>query len=386
MKIDPKLREFATQRQLEYFDAIERAGHIAGAARALNLTRATLQEAIKIVSAKAAKQGYAPGHFESGTAPGFNMGKVTVQRGPAGEVERTWERQSPDMAQREELVRQMIAAMTEDLRGLSPVIKAPKVHDSNLMTVIPVGDPHYGLQVWGEECGADFDLKIAKRLTTESIDRLIERTPSSAIGMMILLGDTFHMNDQTNATPRSKHQLDVDGRFVKVLRVATNAQRHTVLRLLQKHKHVIIKVVPGNHDPEASWALAFTLHAFFEGEPRVTVCLEPAPMWYYRFGKVLIGSTHGDKVKHSQLGAIMAADRPKDWGNTLYRYWYTGHVHSQNVTETPGVICESFRTLAAGDSYATSHGYRAGRDLVGIVHHKEYGEIERHRVDVRMLR
>jgi len=31
------------------------------------------------------------------------------------------------------------------------------------------------------------------------------------------------------------------------------------------------------------------------------------------------------------------------------------------------------------------HGYRAGRDMRCIVHHKQYGEIERHRCDVAMI-
>jgi hypothetical protein len=55
------------------------------------------------------------------------------------------------------------------------------------------------------------------------------------------------------------------------------------------------------------------------------------------------------------------------------------------VTELPGVVCEAFRTLAAKDAYAAGHGYRAGRDMRCIVHHKDFGEIERHRCDVAML-
>src|SRR6202008_3017911 len=101
--------------------------------------------------------GHAPGHFDKGVAPGFAMGKVTVQRGKLGDVERTWERQSPDEKRRLELIQHMLSSMSEEVRGLSPIITPPKIHDSQLMTVIPIGDPHFGLQVWGEECGEDFD-------------------------------------------------------------------------------------------------------------------------------------------------------------------------------------------------------------------------------------
>lgn len=81
----------------------------------------------------------------------------------------------------------------------------------------------------------------------------------------------------------------------------------------------------------------------------------------------------------------MAADRPEDWGQTRHRYFYTGQIHNQTVTELPGLVCESFRTLAAKDAYAAGAGYRAGRDMRLIVHHRDHGEIERHRCDVGMI-
>lgn len=383
--IDPKMLEWATAREKEYVTAVNEHGSLRSAAKALGVAYTSVQESIAKLRTRAAKNGYAPGHFESGTAPGFTMGKVTVQRGPAGEVERTWERQSPDQERQLELIREMVKTMTEEVRGLAKLTKPPKATTSDFLSIYPIGDPHVGLQVWQQECGDAFDLKIAREMTLGAVDRLMQSAPATETCIILLLGDVFHMNDQSNATPRSKHQLDVDSRYVKVLQVGIATYRHAIMRALQKHQKVVVRCVQGNHDPEAIWALAYTLAAFFENEPRVEVDLNPSPFWYYRFGKVLIGSTHGDKVKHSQLGPIMATDRAKDWGETEFRYFYTGHVHSQNVTETPGLLCESFRTLAAKDSYANGHGYRAGRDMVCIVHHKDHGEVERHRCDVGML-
>ena len=53
--------------------------------------------------------------------------------------------------------------------------------------------------------------------------------------------------------------------------------------------------------------------------------------------------------------------------------------------EFSGLTWESFRTLAAKDAWAAGRGYRAGRDMLCIVHHREHGEIERHRVDIGMI-
>jgi hypothetical protein len=255
----------------------------------------------------------------------------------------------------------------------------------DLLAVYPFGDPHVGLYVWARECGHDFDLEIGRKLTLGAVDRLVASAPPTHTAILLLLGDVFHMNDQTNQTPAHRHQLDVDSRFVKVLQVGIETYRHAILRALEKHQQVVVKLIPGNHDPQAIWTLAFTLSAYFSNEPRVTVDLEPSKHWFYRFGNVLIGSTHGDTNKPEQLPAIMACDRAKDWGETKHRYWYTGHIHSSNSKEFPGVVWESFRTLAAQDAYAAGHGYRAGRDMRCIVHHKEFGEIERHRCDVAMI-
>jgi hypothetical protein len=82
---------------------------------------------------------------------------------------------------------------------------------------------------------------------------------------------------------------------------------------------------------------------------------------------------------------IMAADEPEKWGETKHRYWYVGHVHHQDVKEYRGGVVEYFRTLAARDAWHAGQGYRAGRDMRLIVHHREFGEIERHRADIGML-
>ncbi len=249
----------------------------------------------------------------------------------------------------------------------------------------PFGDPHFGQYSWAQEAGEDFDLRIAERLTLGAVDNLVARAPQAGTAIILPLGDALHANDQRNVTPGHGHQLDVDSRYSRVLLVIIAAYRRVVLRALEKHRRGIVRCVRGNHDPQAIWALTVALAAYFHDEPRVTVDLSPADHWFYRFGSVLIGATHGDKTKHETLGQVMATDRPQDWGATKHRYWYTGHVHHQTVKEFPGVVCESFRTLAAKDAYAASHGYRAGRDMLCIVHHREHGEIERHRCDIGML-
>lgn len=385
--VDTALYEFCTVRQLEILEAINKHKSIRAAAVALKMNKSQAREALMLVKKKAALQGYSPDHdLTRKIAPGFQArGHSTLYRRGEPQPVLQWVKTKQDDAEREALVRQSIAAMCEDAKGLAPMVKAPKKAAKELLAVYPLGDPHFGMYAWAKECGDDFDLDIARRITTGAVDRLMTASPGADTGLILPLGDVFHMDDQTNTTPGHKNQLDADGRYVKVLQVGIQTFRHAVLRALEKHAKVIIRFVPGNHDPHAIWALAYSTSAFFSDEPRVTVDLSPAPFWYHQHGQVLIGSTHGDKTKPEQLPGIMAADQAVAWGATKHRYWYTGHIHSQTLYEFPGVTCESFRTLAPKDAYAARHGYRAGRDMYCIVHHADHGEVERHRCDIGMI-
>jgi hypothetical protein len=334
----------------------------------------------------AALQGYSPQHDYTRIVPdGFLVKGVSTFYNEAGKPVNQWVKSTVDTERRDELLRQAVLAMCDDVKPIAPIKQAISKVYSELLNVIPIGDPHYGMYSWGAESGDDFDTDIARKLTIAAIDRLVSSAPPAETCILLPLGDIFHANDQSNQTPQHRHQLDVDTRFVKVLGVCIDAYIHSIQRLLQVHKRLIVRFVSGNHDPQAVWALAFAIsHKFSENE-RVSVDLSPSLFWYFRHGKVLIGATHGDKAKQEQLLGVMATDRASDWGVTKHRYFYTGHVHTQRVMELPGLVCESFRTLAAKDAYAAGYGYRAGRDMVCITHHVEHGEVERHRCDIGMI-
>jgi len=375
-----------SDKQREKIQALIDHGSLGAAAKALGCAVNAICQSRDIVRRVAATRGFAPKHDMIRPVPdGFIAKGVSTYYDKEGKPSGQWVKASLDQDRAREIAEAAIRALTENVRGVAKPVKAPLASMDDLLVVYPFGDPHVGLYSWSKETGDDFDLSIARRLTLGAVDRLVQSVPPAKTAILLPLGDVFHMDDQSNQTPAHKHQLDADGRFVKVLEVGIQTFRHAVLRALEKHEHVIVRFVSGNHDPHAIWALAFTIAAYFDKEPRVTVDLSPPKFWYYRFGKVLIGATHGDTVKHDKLLGVMASDRPEDWGQTKHRYWYTGHVHNQTVTELQGVTCESFRTLAAKDAYASGHGYRAGRDMRAIIHHKDWGEIERHRCDVGML-
>ena len=84
---DNKYPRWVTETQIKYLEAVKEHGSQRAAARALGVRPNAVWEALDTYKKAAARRGQAPGHFNDGVAPGFVMGKVTIQRGPNG-VER----------------------------------------------------------------------------------------------------------------------------------------------------------------------------------------------------------------------------------------------------------------------------------------------------------
>jgi hypothetical protein len=379
--IDPNLKQWATAKQSEVVDLINQHGGIRAAARAAGAAYSGFHQHIELLKRKAALAGYSPDHDMTRTVPaGYLVKGVSTYYNAEGKAAGQWVKSTLDQQQLEETIRTAIEALASSVKRAKPIAQ-PKRANEDLLCVYPMGDPHFGMYAWWEEAGEDFDIDIAERITCNAIDRLIASAPPAETALLLNLGDMFHADNQKNVT-NSGHQLDVDGRWAKVLKVGLRAMIYCVDSLLRKHQRVIFRINKGNHDGHSSYALAMMLSCYYDKEPRVTVDLSPALTWYYRFGKNLIGSTHGDTIKGKDMMGIMAADRPEDWGGTKFRAWYVGHVHHHDSKEYAGGVVEYFRTLAAKDAWHAGQGYRAGRDMRLIVLHREHGEIERHRCDI----
>jgi hypothetical protein len=387
MSIDRRLLEYCktvTQRAIVNA-VIDNGGNRRAAASELQIAERNLYKTLERIKENAAKHGYSPDHgLTKESAPGFTVKGVSTLYDADGEQRAQWVKTTAESENQEHLKEAIIDCFTE-WKGKGRICPAPKSSEDDLLTVYPMGDPHIGMYAWAAETGTDFDLDIAENNLCEAVDRLIACSPKTKTAIILNLGDFFHADTMDNKTRRSGVSLDVDTRWSKVLRVGVRAMMRCIESAAKRHETVIVKNLIGNHDDHTSQMLSLALSLFYDKSSRIQVDDQPAKFWFHRFGNVLIGAGHGDTAKPNALPGIMATDRAEDWGNTKHRYWYTGHIHNQQVIEYPGVIWESFRTLAGKDAWHAAQGYRSGRDMYAIVHSKDFGEIERHRVDISML-
>jgi hypothetical protein len=382
---DPNLWEHATERQRTFITAIIEHKTMGAAAAALGIRTSVISEALKCARERAAAMGHAPGHFDQGVAPGYRMGKVTFRRKASGEVLEYWDRQHPDGRMSEAELRAFVDGLVRSL-GELPALTPPPAHvTADLLAVYAFGDPHFGMKASAQSAGEEFDLAECDRITRAGVDRLVSSTAPAATALLLNVGDNTHSNDGSHKTPGHGNQMDMDGHHADSMKVSAYAWAYAIRRMLEKHDRVIAWFLPGNHDPDAAFAIALALSMFFHNEPRVEIEVTRAPYRYLRFGKVLIGGHHGHGAKPHELPLLMAIDRPADWGASEYRYVWIGHIHHDSVKEVQGVRVESLRTLAAKDHWHATKGYRALRDTRSILYAADYGEIERHTCSAAIL-
>jgi hypothetical protein len=264
----------------------------------------------------------------------------------------------------------------------APLTDAPVYLDDDLATLYLVADAHLGLKAWGKETGEDWDLDKGAERLRKWIGECIATAPSAKVGVIMFIGDTTHANDFNNQTPRSKHVLDVDTRHYKTIDVAAGAIVETTDMALQKHEHVIIVILPGNHDPEAYIALRMALYYRYYGNPRVTVYNEPGEFWVYQHGLCMIATHHGHKGKPEKIVMMLNDDYADICGQTRFRFLYTGHDHHLTAADIGGFQWERLRALAPRDANAVSNAYVGRSQVQAVTLHKERGEVRRDKVNV----
>jgi hypothetical protein len=97
--------------------------------------------------------------------------------------------------------------------------------------------------------------------------------------------------------------------------------------------------------------------------------------WWLRFGKVLLGATHGHEATPKEMPGLMAMRRPEDWGASQFRYVHTFHLHRSElrVATHNGVPCEVHETPIPKDGWAYGKGFQSGRSVQSITYHRETG-------------
>lgn len=354
------------------------------AAEIMGINKRNLLAMCARVKAMAAKQGYSPEHDMVHTVPdGFKV-KGTSTLYKDGDPVIQWVKSDINQERQMELMREAIDALNEEIKP-EPKVDAPKVKKSQLCNMYVITDYHAGMLAWHEETGADWDLQIAEDTLVNWFAQAIKQAPEADVGIFAQLGDFLHFDSLEAVTPASRHILDADTRFQKLVRTTIRVIRRVIKMLLKKYPKVHIKWCDANHDPASSAWMREFLTALYDQEPRIEVDSTADTYYCFEWGKTALFFHHGHKRKVANVDSVFAAKFREVFGRTEHAYAHMGHYHSVDVKETNLMLVTQHRTLAAPDAYASRGGWMSGREAQVITYHKEFGQVASQTISYKMI-
>lgn len=344
-------------------------GNMRAAARRLNINHGSISRLIKAIEAKAAVKGKSHnGIFGSILPSPYLMGGMTVQRNAKGEVVQQWDKLKLDRYALQDLEEGILQALSEvvPVSQLLPVFRPP-VTAFGTAVWFTQGDPHGGMYASKDETGKLFDLNVYEEEAKAAFIALVAEAPDAELALYNDKGDTLHVPDNKSRTPRSGHPVDTAGRIVDMVVVGVRIKLFHIQCLLQRYPKVVVRIDPGNHDEHMAVMMAMILAAHYKDDPRVEVDTSPNPYWFYKFGRVMCASTHGDGPAINALGRIMAHDQKEMWGETDFKVAVVGHWHHKTNVDENGVDVFIAPTMAPNDAHHHLKGYRAQRKMLAII-------------------
>jgi len=269
--------------------------------------------------------------------------------------------------------------LLESLKDHSPSyenIKRKKIKDGHLLVIDPA-DIHIGKLCTAFESGSDYNSQIAVKRVLEGVDGILQKANGFNIDKINFIGgnDILHIDTPQRKTTSGTPQ-DTDGMWYTNFLIAKKLYVD-ILEKLIKIADVHFTFNPSNHDYTNGFFLADVVKTHFRNCKNITFDTSIAHRKYFTYGKNLIGTTHGDGAKQSDLPLIMA-NESKDWSNTKHRYIYTHHVHHKNSKDYHGVTVESLRSPSGTDSWHHRNGYTlVPKAVEGFIHHKDHGQVAR---------
>lgn len=357
----------------ECLAALREHGSVRKAAHALGVNPRNLFAR----KARWVKRGFAPEFdMRHPVADGFAV-KGTSTLYKDGQQVMQWVKSREDLQRQKELMDAAIKGMCDNVTRV-PRVAAPRSVASDLLNLFVVTDYHIGMLAWGEETrGDNWDTSIAEQLLSAWFREAIARAPAAETAVFAQLGDFLHFDGLEAVTPEHRNLLDADTRYAKVVRVAQRAVRDAITQLLAKHKRVHVIMAEGNHDPSGSVWLREATAALWERNPRVVVDTSPDPYYCVEHGLTSLFFHHGHKRRPQEIDDVFAAKFRDVFGRTKYSYAHMGHLHHAALKESPLMVVEQHRTLAAADAYASRGGWLSGRDAPVITYSKQFGQVGR---------
>ena len=207
----------------------------------------------------------------------------------------------------------------------------PEPTGENLL-IIDIADLHVGKLCVKSETGYTYTRDIARHRAIEGTRALLRHASGHGVGrvLFVLGNDLVHVDSHnmstTSGTPQdndgSYHQMVSDAEAVMIDCIGECA---TVAPVDMVYN-------PSNHDWLTGYHIGRTVAAWFRNDGGVKGTdynFSERHRKYYRFHDNLIGLTHGNGAKESDLPALMVREARQHISECPHAYWIIHHFHSK---------------------------------------------------------
>lgn len=380
----------STERQRQVIEMVEAGESFHGIGRKLGLTHQYVSRIHKLIKEREAMQD-ASKHYENPSktpAPYFLTGVSSWHApNPLTGTPGFWAKTAISKEQFEKHLQEAADLFYAALPKMQVPKARPKTkYNKDIIPWFQIGDGHLGMLAHFAEVGHNFDIKIAVTELMTALSILFAESESCERCVINDLGDFTHYENFRGQTEQSGHQLDYDGRFPKMIDYYIPLMRSIIENALRKFKYVDIIVNQGNHSRTNDVWMARLLREVYSETDRVNVVNNSDVFIPYRMGDTFVMTHHSDKCKPAQLAKVMATDFREHWGAARFCYIDTGHVHHGFTSkEHPGVMIESWNTLAPADKWAHDGGWRSRQSITRVDRSRKYGNTSRRTLPVEEI-
>lgn len=258
-----------------------------------------------------------------------------------------------------------------------PVIKRQHSSDWHLLVIDPA-DIHIGKLASAFETGEDYNSQIAVQRVLEWVRGILDKTSTYHIDNILFIGgnDILHIDNPKRTTTSGTPQ-DTDGMWYDNFMIAKKLYID-VLEMLISVADVRFVFNPSNHDFTNGFFLCQTIESWFHNNNNISFETDMKHRKYYKYGKNMIGTTHGDGAKQNDLPVLMATESPVMRSETTHRYIYSHHIHHKVSKDYIWATFESLRSPSWADSRHHRNWYQhAPKAIEWFIHHPEHGQIWR---------
>lgn len=270
--------------------------------------------------------------------------------------------------------------IVEEMKAHAPkydTIKRDK-HTSPHLLVVDPADIHIGKLAVKSETGDEYNTEIAVSRVSSAVSDIVVKAQGFNIDkVMYVIGNDILHTDTTRRTTTAGTNQDTTGMWHENFLIAKRLHI-SVIEMLMQVADVYVQYDPSNHDYMSGFFLADTISSWFSNSKQVTFNASIAHRKYFRYHNNLIGTTHGDGAKETDLALLMAHETGSDWSQCKHKYFYTHHIHHKKSKDYMGVTVESMRSPSGTDGWHSRNGYQhSPKGVDAFIHHPEQGQVAR---------